>query len=423
MQEAFLHYVWKHKLFDLTPLKTTCGLPIKIIHSGEHNFHSGPDFHAARLALGETEWSGNIELHIKASEWSQHGHQYDPAYNNVILHVVYQHDREAFTLSGRQLPVLELKNRILPEAYPRFIKLTRNQAWIPCQPQIHKVPAMVWKPWLKQLMQLRLERRKDEWLRVFFQTHNDWDECLYRKVTERFGFGVNDAGFRMLAASLPYKYIHRVSDSLEKAEALLFGQAGLLNPNLQDPYGQQLFRDYSYMRHKWKLTPIPPVVWKTARMRPSNFPAVRLAQLAAFLQSRKRLTAQIKNLENVTQLSGFFSVKASTYWTTHYVLDKESKPRIKQISKSTAHNLIINTVVPFLYVYGMYRQEQKYIDRARILAEQLKAETNHIIRSWNRLNIQAQHAAESQALLELHNDFCKKKKCLNCEVAAYLLKI
>ncbi len=422
MREEFLHYVWKFKRFEGKQLATTKGAPVSIINFGQHNYNAGPDFLNARVKIGDTLWAGNIEIHVNASDWSKHNHQNDDAYNNVILHVVYSADEEAYTNSGAQLPVLELQKRIDSSLYSNYKKFLRSKHWVPCQQQVEQLGRFIVNSWLDRLTIERLERKTTTITAMLASTKCDWNEVFYRVLARNFGFKINAHQFEMLAAALPLKYLQKQKNSLLCLEALLFGQAGMLSDQHKDAYPVRLAKEYQFLQQKYQLTPINKSTWKFLRLRPNNFPTIRIAQLAKLLYNSTGLFAQVMEISHIENLFHLFNVEANDYWETHFTFGKPSKRKLKQLGRAAIENIIINTIVPFLFVYGKEKRRDEYCERAIHLLEQLAAEKNNIVARWSELGVRAENAFQSQALIELKNEYCSRKKCLNCNIGIFLLK-
>lgn len=421
MREEFLHYLWRLKRFDLSDLKTTEGTPIELIKVGDHNHHAGPDFTEARMVIGDTTWAGNVEIHLNSSDWYRHNHHLDAAYQNVILHVVLEEDEVVRLENGERLPCLELKKRIPAKLSGHYLKLVHNECWIPCEKSLLEVPDITKSLWYDRLLVERLEGKTDLIAQRLEQNQNDWEETFYQFLARSFGTKVNADPFEQLARSLPLKIINKHRRSLMQIEALLFGQAGLLEGNFEDDYPQRLQKEALFFRKKYGLQPMQKVQWKYLRMRPANFPSLRIAQLSSFLFSSTHLFSKILSAEHLKELTQLFDLKLSHYWYRHYRFDQHSTRRPKKLGITTIRSVIINTVIPFLFHYGKVRGTVKYQDKALQLMEQLKPEENHIITKWDNLGLKATSAAQSQALLQLKQFYCDKKRCLECAIGHSIL--
>lgn len=423
MTEDFLHYLWKHKLFDNQNLRTESGEEIQILKSGEHNHNAGPDFSNARIIVDKTAWAGNIELHMNSSDWLKHKHQNDKSYDNVVLHVVYKHDEEITNSVGGNIPVLELKNRIPVHLFKNFEQLKNSEDWIPCANQIKYVDDFTVQLWLNRMIIERLEKKVKIIDAELSKLNNDWDECFYRFLSKNFGFKVNGMPFQWLAQSLPYLYIQRQQNSLTQIESLLYGQAGMLSDEFKDEYPNTLKKEYQHLKNKYSLNAIEPSSWKYLRLRPSNFPSIRISQMANLFFQNQKFFSSILACEKLTEIKELFEAKAFSYWDDHYKFDVESAHQIKNLGKTSIQNIIINTVVPFLFLYGKKKKEESFQIRALEFLEALPAEKNSITRNWIALGIESSNAYQSQALLQLKNEHCNQKNCLNCSIGNKLLQL
>lgn len=422
MQEDLLHFAWRLKRFDLSDLHTTDGQTIDILHFGEANRHAGPDFLNARIRIGETLWAGNVEMHLKASDWELHRHGEDRSYDNVILHVVLEEDRTITRISGEKIPCLELKRRI-PNRVSRIYKsLLNSEYWIPCQHQFFSVGSGVKHLWLDRLLVDRLEEKTGQMVHRLEMNQHDWELTFYQLLARNFGMRVNAEAFEQLARSLPLSLLQQYKDRLFRLEALLFGQAGMLEADFSDEYPQKLQEEYRFLQRKHRLEPIPGHQWKFLRMRPANFPTIRIAQLAMLLHQSAHLFSKMLAAQRVKEIEHMFELKISNYWRDHYTFEKASKSRQKTLGKTAIHLLIINTISPLLFLYGTWKQEERFRDRALQLLEQLPPEKNHIVEQWKNLGIRVDSAYTSQALLQLKNRYCDRKACLQCAVGNALLK-
>ncbi len=422
MNEEFLHYIWKYTSFDVKNLTTTSGEELQILKKGFYNTNSGPDFSDARIEIGSTVWAGNIEVHIKSSDWEKHNHSSDKNYNTIILHVVYEDDKPVRQASGELIPTLELKERISGNLYGKYLYLMGSKNWIPCSKEFGNVDSFSKENWLDRVLVNRLERKSGEILQSVKHLSNDLEEAFYVQLAGNFGFKINTEPFRRLARALPYKVIAKHRYSLEQVEALLFGQAGLLEGTFKDEYPIKLQNEYKVLKIKFGLVPIPSHTWKFMRTRPSNFPTIRISQFANLLYHNTNLFSTLVEADNSKEIEKIFEVSVSDYWQTHYQFDKESKKVTKAIGESGVQNIIINTVVPFLFVYANYKGDGGLKDTALKLLEKVPAEKNYITRGFDTLGYKAANAARSQALIELKNEFCTHKKCLNCGISNQIFK-
>jgi hypothetical protein len=422
--EDFLHYVWKFRLFERADLRTTEGEELEIFSAGQHNTHAGPDFQNARIRIGDTTWAGNAELHLSSSDWQRHGHTTDNAYDNVILHVVYNDDTPVTLANGRRVPTLELKNRISADLYQRYHNLVfGNQTIIPCEASIGRVDPLTMQNWLTRVLVERLEKRAEAVDTALALNRGDWEETFYQYLAANFGFKTNALPFELLAKSLPQNILAKHKNNPLQIEALIFGQAGFLETEPVDEYPRNLKKEYDYLRKKFNLTPVENHLWKFLRMRPQNFPTVRLAQFAALVVQSSHLFSKILEIKEVKDLRKLFAgIEVNSYWENHYRFDKDSPPMAKHFGQASVDTVLLNTVALFLFSYGKHMQQQYYISRALKLLENIPAENNHVTQEFATLGVNIFTAFESQALLELKNNYCDYKKCLHCGVGIKILK-
>ena len=419
MNEEFLHYIWKYRLFN-NPLYTVEGETIEILTPGVHNFNAGPDFSDARLKIGTAMWAGNVEIHINTSDWMKHKHQNDPAYDNVVLHVVFNHDEPN---DNYRIPVLEMKGCFDESLFIRYRDFINNRLWVPCAKLIKTVPEIEVSLWLERMLIERLERKADMIAGFLELGKNNWEEALYFTLARSFGFHVNALPFEMLARSLPFNIIARHADNPFQVEALVFGQSGLLTEEVTDRYGQDLFNEYAFLRKKYHLVPIAGHLWKFMRLRPANFPTIRLSQFATFLSANQKLLSRILEIKEVDKLMDIFlGIKPSAYWTNHYMWDKETVSRQKSLGKVAVNLLMINALLPFLFVYGRAIDNDKLCDRALDFFTKIPGEKNNITLNWQKTGMDISSAFQTQALINLKSEYCDKKRCLQCRIGNYLLK-
>ncbi len=424
MKEDFLHYIWKFKKLDFTKLYSTGGEKIHILKSGRHNPDAGPDFLEARLRIGGTVWAGHVEIHYRASDWRKHRHHQDKAYNNVILHVVYIADEPTMNESGREIPVLEIREHVKRAVIKQYERLKNAPSSSACAPMIGRVAPHILEPWLSRLLVERLER-KTEMLRDLLQrSRGSWTDSLYIMLARYFGMKVNAFPFERLAFSLPMKILMKHRHQLIELEALLFGQAGLLDGSFHDAYPCRLKEIYEYLRGKYGLTPLNPENWRFMRMRPANFPSIRIAQLAALIHRHEQLQSAVIEAENYRECVSIFEVTASQYWDDHYRFDKSSKSRKKKLGKSMIGHLIMNVQIPYLFYYGAETARPELQERALKILEELPPEKNAKISEWEKLlpDFSIDSASQTQALLTLRDVYCEQRKCLQCAIGHEVLK-
>ncbi|THH40281.1 DUF2851 family protein [Neolewinella litorea] len=423
MREDFLHYLWRLARFELRDLRTTEGQPLTIQQFGIHNIHAGPDFDDARIQLDGLHWAGKVEMHLRSSEWYDHGHHEDPAYDGVILHVVLEEDRPVYRRDGSRIPCLELRHRIPAGARNRYWRLLHNEYWVPCQTQLSAVPEPVRTLWLQRVLAERLIRRSERFAQRLEATGRDWEAAFYHAVARVMGGKVNGEAMEMLAGSLPLRILQKHKHSLLQLEALLFGQSGLLpEPAPEEaPYVGQLRREYQLLRTKYQLTPLPATAWRFLRMRPNNFPTVRIAQLACLYHRSGQLFGKALAAADERELENMFCVSLSNYWREHFRFGATADRRTGRLGAAAVRSLLINAVAPAYFTYARLRTDDRYHDRALALLEALPPENNAVITRWNRLGWPARSAAETQALLELKSSYCEATRCTTCAVGCAIL--
>jgi len=421
MNEEFLWYLWQYRLYDNDVL-TTNGLPLEIVNPGQHNQDAGPDFTNARIRIGDTLWAGNVEIHVKSSDWFSHHHQSDMAFSNVILHVVFEHDRDIYDLNNNPVATFELKNCFQERIYKKYFYYLNNKNRIPCEKDFPEVSSITLKSWTERLFVERLERKSEEIQQQYMHNKMNLEETFYQQVAGNFGFKLNEEPFRLLARMLPLHILVKHQNSLFQIEAMLFGVSGLLTDNFEDDYSRQLFRESEFLRLKYSLPKLDGHLWKFLRSRPANFPTIRISQFARLVHKSANLFSAIIETDTIDKLVELFDVQASEYWKTHFRFDIPAPESSKKLGIGSVHNILINTVVRFIFFYGKIRSEPVFQDRAIDLMLQIPAETNHITKGWEKLCVQVGNAFESQALIELMNSYCKQKKCLKCGIGLALLR-
>jgi len=425
MTERLLQYIWQFRFYNTKNLQTTGGEPIRVLAPGRHNTDQGPDFSDARIRIGKATWAGTAELHIRTSDWKKHGHDDDPNYDNVILHVVWEDDS---VIPGREMkgkekgiPVLELKGRVPKHLLLRYDLLVQKGAFIPCERIIHVVKPLVWKSWKDRLLAERLVQKADLVKKFLDQNNGHWEETCWWLLARNFGIRVNADAFESMARSIPLTVLAKHKQQVQQVEALLFGQAGLLNKPVEGDYPVLLQKEYRFLSRKYGLRPISIPVY-FLRMRPVNFPTIRLAQLAMLIVQSSHLFSKILETRTYKDLRQWFEVTANDYWHYHYRFDENSPYREKQLGEAMIDNLIINTVVPLLFAYGYYHGEQPYKDRALAWLERAAPENNQVTRGFAKLGVANKNAFDSQALLALKQGYCEHKNCLACHVGNAILR-
>jgi len=424
MKEEFLHYLWKYSLYDKDKLCDNSGERIIVIHPGEYNRDSGPDFFNARISIAGIVWAGNVEIHTKSSYFYSHGHHKDPAYDNVILHVVAENDKQVFNAKGDELLTVGLT--FDHSFYEKYLSLVNNPYVIACQDEIANLDSVFIRHWLNSLVVERLQSKSELVLKIFYETGNDWDETFYRLLSRYFGFRVNTEPFEMLATAIPLKIIRKHADNRLQIESLLFGTAGFLDEGLfkeaiNDDYYIELLKEYKVLSAKYCLHSIHGKVWKFSRLRPANFPTIRISQLSAMLSMSGALFSKVLETRDVKQIKELFEVSASDYWKNHFVFGKKSRKSSKTTGSQASDIFLINVVIPVIFVYGRIRDCPDNCERALTFLENIPGEKNSITEEWKKVGVEAESAFYSQALIQLRNDYCKKRRCLDCRIGSKLI--
>jgi len=420
MNEALFQFIWQYSLYQPTALKTAAGEALTIIHPGKLNRDAGPDFLEGKIKIGNTILVGNIELHLRSSDWNRHGHQHDLAYKNLALHVVYEND--APNVAGNT-PVVELYKHIPPHIITQYARLMQAPQKLPCAGQHESIRHITKEGWLSRLLAERWEQKLGDWNVLLENSAEDWRNLLYWRTAANFGFKTNATPFLMLAQSLPLNIPAKHRESPMQIEALLFGQAGMLQDDFKDDYPRELQREYDYLRKKYKLKPITAHLWKFLRMRPANFPTIRIAQFADLLHKSVHLFSQIIETHSVKEIEPLLEVTASEYWDTHFQFDVAQKQATKKsLGKTSVENIIINTIAPIQFLYAARQDTHVLQERALQLLETVPAEKNNITRLWEENGWKAANAAQSQSLLQLYNNYCSSKRCLECTIGLNIIK-
>ena len=418
MTEQLLQFIWRFRFFNTDDLKTAAGESLSIIHPGVHNTNQGPDFLNAKIKCGDMLLAGNIEIHIRASEWAFHRHSEDKNYNNVILHVVYEEDKKL----GLNFPVLELRNRISGIMLSKYEQLMHAKHFIPCEAHIGSVNELHLIAWKERLLVERLQE-KSAYVQTLLRKNNfHWEEVFWQMLAANFGSKINSDAFENMAVSLPVKILAKHRSQRIQPEALLMGQCGLLEKEFKDDYAVMLQKEYRFLRKKFDLQQPHSRVY-FLRMRPANFPTLRLSQLAALLHESDHLFSKIKEAEDMNAVMNLFNISANDYWHYHYSFDEPSPFKHKNLGAAMTLNIMINTVLPVLYAYGWYNSSPVYQQKAVAWAAQLKAEQNSVTKRFEKLKLQNKTATDSQALLQLKNKYCDAKRCLECAIGNKILKM
>jgi hypothetical protein len=424
VSESFLHYLWQFQYFDKKELKTTAGEQLVIFNPGMLNGDAGPDFSQAKAKIDGIDWVGNVEIHIQSSGWMDHGHHQDQAYENVVLHVVWTEDKPVYRKDGSRIPTLELKARVDEQLIGAYNKLIKQPSIIPCEHSFRNIDNLVKLSMVDKALMKRLEDKAKRVNVLLAQNNGDWEETAYQLLAANFGFKVNKEPFVLLAKVLPYKIIQKHRDQLLQIEALLFGQAGFLIAKTKDEYITNLYNEYSFLSKKYSLSSsrMNPAQWKYLRLRPANFPTLRIAQFASMLQSQKSIFSQLIEAVGYKDLQRFFEITTSSYWQSHYRFGKKAEGIVPSFGESSADIVIINSVVPLLVAYGKAKDDWSLVDKAVNILQQIPVEKNKIVTVWKNLGYSGKTAFDSQGLIELYENFCQQRQCLNCAIGSSILK-
>ena len=428
--EQLLHYCWKHKLYPIEGLETLDGQRLEVIDPGLHNHNNGPDFFNAKVNIGGTLWVGNVEIHDKASDWYLHGHQNDSHYNNVVLHVVGIADREVQTQEGNYIPQVCIT---VPTAVQEnYEELLRTDAYPPCYRIIPSLTPLTVHSWMAALQTERLEQKTIAIEQRAKQANGSWEDAYFITLARNYGFGINGDAFEEWAQHIPLQAVGKHRDDLFQVEAIFMGQAGLLELNaiparyqqgaLNEGYFAKLRNEYQYLAHKFSLKPMNATLWRFLRLRPQNFPHIRIAQLANMYYERRNSLSALVDCQDMVAMANLLRTQVTPYWETHYTFGSESIRCSKQVSPSSINLLIINTCIPILFAYGRHCGKEELCDRAFDFLEQIKAEHNHIIRMWQECGLEVKTAGDSQALIQLKREYCDKRECLRCRIGYEYLK-
>ena len=421
MNEDFLFYLWKSRLLK-QGLKTTEGEDIAIIQPGSLNTDAGPDFFDARIRINNTLWAGNIEMHVNSSDWGKHGHQHDERYQNIILHVVYNDDEPVLLKNGQAIPTLILTDTFADDLFDKYRRYMKRKSWVACERHFPDVETTDIQPWISSLAHERLNAKAASIERALILQCFNWEQTLYQFLASNFGFKLNSHAFELLARSLPIQIINEHRHNLFELEALLFGQAGFLYQDYEDEYFKKLKNEYLLYRKRYSLSPIDVHLRNFLRLCPPNFPTIRIAQFAYLLgQSGNFFDLFIKS-RKIDKLYKQLKTGTSVYWHTHYTFDKPSPKSRKQLGKESIQLIIINTIVPFNYVYGLIKDKPGYTKKAIEYLKSLPPEKNHVINKWKSIDADIPSAFESQAYLQLKKTRCENKQCLECKIGEQVMK-
>lgn len=428
--EGLIHYCWMHKLFPLKELKTTDGKSIEVIDPGLHNHNAGPDFFNAKVKIDGTLWVGNVEIHDKASDWYVHGHDKDGRYDNVILHIAGQIDTTVQTSNGHLLPQMQLD--VPQKVKDHYQELITIDQYPPCYQIIPQLTTLMIHSWMNALQTERLEQKTEAIQQRVDQCNGSWESAYFVTLARNYGFGINGEAFETWARSIPLLDVDHHRDNLFQIEAIFMGQAGLLELDaiperyqqeaLKEGYFTKLRDEYLYLAHKFSLHPMDYKLWRFLRLRPQNFPHIRIAQLANLYFQRKAGLSQLLECDTVEKMENSLKTSVTPYWETHYTFGSSSEKNEKNLSPFSLNLLMINTAIPMLFAYGRHKSSDKLCDRAFDFLEQLKAENNFIVRMWKQCGLKVENAADSQALIQLKKEYCDKKDCLRCRIGYEYLK-
>lgn len=428
--EQLLHYVWRHKLFPLTELKTTDGLTIEVIDSGLHNTNAGPDFINAKVKIDGTLWIGNVEIHSKSSDWFLHGHDHDANYNNVILHVTGNADTDVKTNGGLYPPQLQIS--VPPYVQQHYKELLATDSYPPCYKILPNLTKLMIHSWMSALQTERLEQKTEAILQRVDASNGSWEDAFFITLARNYGFGINGEAFEIWAKSVPLHAVDHHRDNIFQVEAIFLGQAGLLQLDaiqekyrkdaIEEGYFDRLRNEYLYLSHKFSIAPIDVHLWRFLRLRPQNFPHIRIAQLANLYYQRCCNLSAITECKTVKEARQLLTTSVTPYWETHYTFGASSDKNKKHLSTASLNLLLINTLVPILFAYGRHKGDDRLCDRAFDFLEQLHAENNNIVRMWEQAGLKVNSAGDSQALIQLKKEYCDRKECLRCRIGYEYLK-
>lgn len=423
MNEELLQYIWQYKYLLSQKLFTTHGDNIQVILPGQLNIDSGPDFFNARIYLGETLWAGNIEIHIKSSDWKKHKHQYDPAYDNVILHVVLEYDEPVFNNHNQEIPTLELKNLLPEKLLSKYRFLKHSQSEIPCEKLFVMPDDLTLENWMERLSLERLENKCIFINELLKETNHHWEQVFYRLLARYFGQKINELPFELLAKELPLLILERNKDNLLQTQALVLGISGLLEQVVNDEYLMVIRGEFMAMKTKYKLRSIDKCLWKFGKTRPANFPPIRLLQFAQLVHQSSHLFSKLLDSVTIDEAAQLFTVKSNQLINTLALHTKNKAYKLSSFQTGTyfVNLILINVAVPVVFAYGKWNQEEHYCIKALNWLNQLKPENNHITKRWEKLGIKATRAKQTQALIALNNYYCKQQQCLRCAFGNHIL--
>ena len=421
MKEKLLQYIWQFQYFNKNGLTTIAGEPLQIINGGNPNINQGPDFLSAKLKINNTIWAGNIELHVRSTDWDLHKHSGDNNYKNIVLHVVWLHDGEIKDAGGNTLPTLELQSRVSKLLLNKYEELMLASSFIPCERQIHLVNDLTLSNWKQRLLVERLQKKSAVVFQFLSENNSHWEETFWWLIARNFGIKVNSGVFEKVARSIPVNLLAKHKNQIHQLEALLFGQTGLLDKDFDEDYPVMLQKEFTFLRKKYKLNPVKEQLF-FLRMRPANFPTLRLAQLAMLIHTSHHLFSQIIEEDTLEEVKKLLNVTANDYWHYHYLFEDKSSFKKKNSGKQMIDNILVNTIVPALFAYGLKHNEQVYKDKAIGWLEKISSERNIITKGFEALQLSNKNAFDSQSFIQLKNEYCNHKRCLECAVGNAIFK-
>jgi len=422
MQEKLIHFIWQNLLFETNLLQAVDGESVQIIQRGTLNSHAGPDFNNAKIKIDQTIWAGNIEIHIKSSDWNLHGHTRDKMYDSTILHVCWEYDLPILRTDNSRICCLELKNRINFNLLAKYESLMHSANEIPCSSMLHTIDEFTWMLLQEQLLAERMQQKSELINDSLFKSKFDWQEVFYKFMAKNFGLKINTQPFENLANLLSLKLLSRHKDSVLQTESLIFGVAGFLDEEPKDDYNAKLFKEFKFLKHKYDLQSMDKTQWKFMRLMPANFPTLRLAQFAALIHQSNNLFSKLMKSTDLEEIRLLLNAVPGTYWNTHYQFGHHSVFMVKKPGAFHVNNIIVNTIVPFKFAYSKHKDNDEMRQNTLDLLEKMKPESNTIIKNWENLGVKAKNSLQSQALLQLKNEYCSYKKCLDCNIGFKLLK-
>ncbi|WP_115461640.1 DUF2851 family protein [Winogradskyella aurantiaca] len=420
MQEEFLHYIWKYKRFNQLNLVTESGQSLNILSPGQHNHDSGPDFFNAKIIIGDQVWAGNIEIHVKSSDWFKHNHQFDLAYDSVILHVVWDNDADVKRNNGALIETVQLKNNVDNQLLTQYKGLMNSRSWINCEKDFKEVDSFVLENWLERLYIERVDQKSRSLDKLLNQNQNNWEHVLFISLFRSFGLKINADAFESCARSIDFSVIQKTRSDPKDLESLFFGQFGLLDQNVKDTYFLELKERYNYLSHKFKIlrTGVIPLKW--SRLRPGNFPTIRIAQFSQVLSKKSNLFSILMSSKILEDFYTVFDVSTSSYWDNHYNFGTASNASNKRLTPEFVNLLIINAISPIKFLYFKSIGQLNFNDVLSILAE-IPFERNSVTSRFKKLKPLPENAISSQGLLQLKGQYCDNNACLSCAIAHHLI--